>query len=408
MNQIEKVLQHIRGARLRAVHAAPYLATALWRLRGPHVVHIPNGYMGVSDNWVLYIDVDKLVDIPSNQLAGALRHEVWHLLRRHAQRMGSRHRMRWNWAGDLSINSDLQEEGVALPPGVLYPGRFNLPDHQITEWYYENLPVPPEEENAGSGSCADGVRREYENDSHCPAGLKDDEQNAPGEMEKTLVRRAVAKELQAQIAKKPGTIPGNLARWADETLAPPQIPWQQYMAGVVRGALAHAAGMVDYSYCRPSRRQSVLGPVIMPSLRRPVPVVAVVFDTSGSMGAEEGKAALSEVKGVLLAAGAQSIHVFGVDSEVHSKQRITNVRQVRVAGGGGTDMGAGLAAAAELHPRPAFTVVLTDGYTPWPAETPRCGRIIVCLVGDSAAADDTVPSWARTVRIHLQNERGVS
>ena len=34
-------------------------------------------------------------------------------------------------------------------------------------------------------------------------------------------------------------------------------------------------------------------------------------------------------------------------------------------------MGAGLAKAAELGPRPDLIVVLTDGYTPWPSSAPR-------------------------------------
>ena len=40
-------------------------------------------------------------------------------------------------------------------------------------------------------------------------------------------------------------------------------------------------------------------------------------------------------------------------------------------------MGAGIAAAAALRPRPAVTVVLTDGYTPWPERAPKGIRVVV-------------------------------
>jgi hypothetical protein len=57
------------------------------------------------------------------------------------------------------------------------------------------------------------------------------------------------------------------------------------------------AGQVDYSYTRPSRRTGG-GNMAMPSLRSPQPRVAVVFDTSGSMGEADLRAAAAEVHGV--------------------------------------------------------------------------------------------------------------
>jgi hypothetical protein len=66
------------------------------------------------------------------------------------------------------------------------------------------------------------------------------------------------------------------------------------------------------------------------------------------------------------------------------------------AGGGGTDMGAGITAAYALRPRPAIAVVLTDGYTPWPDRAPKGMRVVVALLGDSSPE---APAWARAVRV---------
>ena len=80
--------------------------------------------------------------------------------------------------------------------------------------------------------------------------------------------------------------------------------------------------------------------------------------------------------------------------------------QVQLIGGGGTDMGAGLAAATGLRPRPQVVVVLTDGWTPWPARSPRAVSVVVGLLADPpldgggvGGGPAGVPSWARTVRI---------
>jgi len=44
---------------------------------------------------------------------------------------------------------------------------------------------------------------------------------------------------------------------------------------------------------------------------------------------------------------------------------------VKLLGGGGTDMGAGLARAAELRPKPDIIVVLTDGTLPGHRRLPK-------------------------------------
>jgi hypothetical protein len=58
-------------------------------------------------------------------------------------------------------------------------------------------------------------------------------------------------------------------------------------------------------------------------------------------------------------------------------------------------MGAGLAAASKLKPRPQVAIVLTDGYTPWPKTPPRKMRVVVGLLDPSGATAE----WARTVKI---------
>jgi predicted metal-dependent peptidase len=88
--------------------------------------------------------------------------------------------------------------------------------------------------------------------------------------------------------------------------------------------------------------------------------------------------------------------VLACDTAVGAAQRVSSARQVTLTGGGGTDMGAGIAAAAGLRPRPAVCVVLTDGYTPWPCGAPKGMRVVVGLLG-SGAPD--APAWAKAVRV---------
>ncbi|MFE3940184.1 VWA-like domain-containing protein, partial [Streptomyces goshikiensis] len=110
-------------------------------------------------------------------------------------------------------------------------------------------------------------------------------------------------------------------------------------------------------------------------------------------------AALAEVTGGLrvVGLGAHRVAVLACDADVHAVTRVTSAEQVTLAGGGGTDMTVGISAALALPDRPNIVVVLTDGYTPWPAETPSC-RLIAALIG---AAAPEPPSWVETVRVDL-------
>ena len=155
-----------------------------------------------------------------------------------------------------------------------------------------------------------------------------------------LLRRQVAQDVIAH-AKPAGDVPGGLLRWAEEILNP-KVNWRRVLAAELRRAVAEVSGAVDYSYRRPSRRAAVAGDVVLPALRRPVPEVAVVCDTSGSMTEDLLAAALAEVEGLLRALGmARQVRVLACDTAVGAAQRVSSARQVQLVGGGGTDMGSG-------------------------------------------------------------------
>jgi predicted metal-dependent peptidase len=95
------------------------------------------------------------------------------------------------------------------------------------------------------------------------------------------------------------------------------------------------------------------------------------------------------------------VRVMAVDAAVQTVQSVTNARQLNLVGGGGTDMGAGLVAAARLRPRPSVVVVLTDGMTPWPAQAPKGMQVVVGMIGNRTQGGRpwAAPAWARVVPI---------
>ena len=132
-------------------------------------------------------------------------------------------------------------------------------------------------------------------------------------------------------------------------------------------------------------------------MQRPLITVAVIVDTSGSVGQPELDSAFAEVRGVISAAsvGSRGLLVLACDAEVGATTRVRRANAVRLVGGGGTDMRVGIAAAEAARPRPHVVVVITDGYTPWP-ERPGRARLVVAIIGGQSAAQNT-PDWATTV-----------
>lgn len=377
----------LAGAALRLTTSHPYLGSALWGMRRAPAPGL--GTMAVDAGWRLYFDPATVEGWTVAEVAGVLYHEVCHLLRDHAARRPAEAAPRtWNIACDAEINDDLRDEAVTLPAAAIYPAAFGMPDGRLAEEYWLGMPKQTAAGNvvAIAGWC-----------QPAPAGLEAqlalrDAGLSPGEAQ--LVRRDVARAIREHRGR--GTAPGHLQRWA-EAMLEPRIDWRHELASHLRQATGTIAGMCDYSYARPSRRHGSGGSVVFPALVRPEVRVAIVVDTSGSMGTDDLAAALGEVQGILAAATQREpAVVLAVDAAVQATSRAFRASDVRLAGGGGTDMGAGFAAAAQLHPRPHILVVITDGYTPWPAAPLPGIETIVVLIGHGART--SAPAWARTIR----------
>lgn len=397
------------AARLAAAERQPFLAEALYAMSP--VSNPGRGTFAVDENWRLLVDPEALDRWTVQEVAGVLLHEVGHLVRDHAGRAKAipvQQRLGWLWnlAADAEINQDLFRDGVELPNGAVTPDGLGLPNGKVAEFYYRSLEEDPPEVDelpeCGSGCTglgdldhvASGAGRSGADRVRLLAEALD---GVPGlsEGEQVLLRRRLAIVISS-MGRDAGSEMGGWGRWAEAHLDP-VVDWRPLLRGAVRAAIGEVAGMVDYSYRRPSRRR-VPG-VILPSMTEPVPTVAAIVDTSGSMSPEQLNAAWAEVQGAILAVGIRRELVSVLVNDVAVELVDTPMsKRVELRGGGGTDLRNGIEHAASLRPRPSVVVVLTDGFTPWPAVPPPF-RLIVGLVGEEVADPDRVPSWATTVII---------
>ncbi len=383
--------QRLAAARLWAAMRFPYLASALF---ASAVVPAPGlGSIAVDRSWRLYIDPTLVDRWSAEEIGSVLIHHVGHLLRDHAgraERLGIDGTSEDDWvaAADAEINDDLVDGGVQFPVDPLVPSVLECEPGRFAEEYFRRI----RGKGICPGECGSGAHAQPRGWEHAADGAPE---ITPASAD--LLRCQVASEIKNSAGKLPGSVPQGWQRWAGELLEP-KVDWRQALAAEIRTGVASIAGCVDYSYMRPARRASVTGDVILPALRHPLPTIAVVIDTSGSMSDGVLGDLVVEVEGILRAIGVgrSRLDILACDAEVHAVRRVTSARQVELFGGGGTNMGAGIDAALALRPRPSVIVVLTDGYTRWPADGPKGVCVVVGLVG---AAEWPAPSWAKLVHI---------
>jgi predicted metal-dependent peptidase len=427
------------AARVQAQYRWPYISHLLFSMRQVEVTDGSLQTMAVDSSWRLYFNPEFVLSQDVQSLATVLQHEAMHCMLTHADRFeelrdATPNRKVFNIAADCGINHVIEEAGFSFSDHF-QPVRFadfdSIDEKMSTEQAYyilmeqssgtkpseddenpgkaedpsENKPKDHgQKEEAGSsqddhdcGSVSGGLPREYE--------LAIEDERAPGSSKETqaVVISRVASDV-TQAAKGRGSVPGGLQRWADEWLSP-QVNWRRQLAVRVRTSLATKSGRRDYSMMRPSRREQglTLGDVQirLPSMRQPAsPKTKVILDTSGSIGTEELKAALAEVMGILKAVGnSDGLYVIPCDSKAYPAQLVrtpTDMKNLKLPGGGGTDMGMGLAAAVLDKPKPDVIIVITDGFTPWPDEKPKgCDNFIVVVTEQQGM--NGVPIWAKSI-----------
>lgn len=394
------------AARLLAVRARPYLATALYALHLVESRRVPT--MGVDRYWRCYVSPAFVDRTSVEELASILVHEVSHLLRDHHGRSdrfarehnltGPGERLRMNIAADAEINDDAYGDGLVRPEGAVLPATLGLPDGELMEDYLHQFRLGQHTQDMAwldCGSGADGLDREWELGPDGADGLTEQERDA--------VRFRVAQG----IIGRPGDTPGGWRRWAEEALHPPQ-PWRDLLGAAIRSAVSAPGVVEDYTYGRPARRSAGLPGVVLPSLRRTPPRVSVVIDTSGSVSDAELGSALLETAAVCRAVGGRRdlVTVLSCDAAARIVDPLCRADGIPLIGGGGTDLRTGFAKALRAQHRPDVIVVLTDGWTAWPTSRPPC-RTVVGLFrrerswreDDPDYVPDRPPTWARVVDI---------
>lgn len=288
---------------------------------------------------------------------------------------------KYNQAADYIINDSLVNAKVGSMPmmngqEVGLHDRSIATDMDLADDVYQKLPDLPKQPGGGHGN--------FDQHIEPPPGAK-----MPTDAD---VKRALASAKNA--AKAQGKMPGNLERLVGEIIEP-TLNWKE----LLRAMLTANAGRGMATWNRPNRRRIATPPhIYFPgSTGFATGGVAVVVDTSGSVGQDELRAFMSELSGILDECRPEWCKVLWTDARVAAVDDVddmTDLTSLTAHGGGGTDQEAAFRYLDEHGIRPDTCVVLTDLYTPFTTEPDYD------VIWASTTKDRTAP-YGKTIHIDM-------
>jgi predicted metal-dependent peptidase len=400
--------------RLIAIRKAPYFRAMITSL-------VPLdcdwcGTIGVTATGLLPFNRAWIEKRNKEEMGALYWHEVMHLVLNHHGRRGDRDPYLWNVAGDIFINDQGRSTlNLVFPAGGWFPELIGAPKNLSADEYYALLLKMGKEavEGAGpgkpgdweSGQCGSGAGNAIKGEPSDQAA-----EGGRSESEIQQTRMTVAEAVKAHCKQQGpgrGNLPLGMDRWADDMQAPTKVPWQSVLARTVRQAVAFRPGAVDYSFSRVSRRQAGVGygvgSPIIPAMVRPVPQVAIVLDTSGSMSQGQLSQGIAETISVLKTCGSE-IDFLSCDHAVHAHSKVTSPSQLSklVKGGGGSSFVPAFEHIARMRRRPQLAIFMTDGFIGVPERAPK-GMDVIWLLIDAGDNAGSMPTTAYGKHIVIES-----
>jgi predicted metal-dependent peptidase len=311
-----------------------------------------------TDGRNLYYSREFFEKLTTKQVEFVVAHEILHNIFDHLGRKESRDARIFNIAADYCVNGQLIRDRIGEMPAE--PKIYHDPKHygkSAEQIYDEIYNAMDEEELAALGQLLD---------DHIDWGDKDNNGTRPSYSKDELkqirdeIREAT---MQAANAAGAGNTPANIARMIKE-LTEPKMNWRELLRQQIQSTIKN-----DYSFMRPNRKGWHTG-AILPGMKLDETIdVCIAIDMSGSIGDEQAKDFIAEIKGIMEEYKDYTIKLWCFDTRVYNEADFDaysgdDILDYEVMGGGGTDFMANWEYMKEHDINPKKFIMFTDGY-PW-------------------------------------------
>lgn len=350
-------VQKLTSAKIGLLFRHPFFGTIATRL----TLKESNSWLptAATDGRHIYYNSSFIEGLSTKQVEFLIAHEIFHAILDHLGRVGNRNKMLANVAMDFAVNQLLVDNGIGefIEGGCLDEKYREMPWEAI----YDDLMKNASENGNGDLKTLD-VHLEP---SSCGGdGSNKGEQNGQptlSEADLEEIREEIKSAvISASQACSRQNLPSCIRDIVDE-LTVPKVNWKDVIRSRIKSLINS-----DYSFHRPSRRGFQSG-IIFPGMIKGDRVdLTISIDTSGSIGTEDIRAFLSEIKGIVSQFRDFKIHLWCFDTSVHNSVVIEQENEhdldsYEIKGGGGTDFSVNWDYMKENDITPELFLMFTDG-----------------------------------------------
>ena len=323
-----------------------------------------------TDGRKFYYNTEFVNKLKPKELEFLFGHEVLHNVYDHMSRAGKERDPRlFNCAADFCVNADLidQRIGEKITPCLydqkykgwsaeeVYDDLYENADKYSLEDLIEQLLDEHMDGKDGDGDDDSDDEKDSNNDkkSKRPRLSEEERQQIRDE-----VREAV---LQAAQATGADNLPSGVKRLIKD-LTQPVVNWRELLQQQIQSTVKD-----DYSWMRMNRRGWGMD-AILPGMKPGNQIdICIAIDTSGSIGEEDIRDFMSEIKGIMEAYDEYKLQVWSFDTDVYNHETFTSdnmedITSYEPKGGGGTDFDANWRFMKANDIEPKKFIMFTDGY----------------------------------------------
>ena len=336
-----------------------------------------------TDGRTIFFNRDFFEPLTVKQIEFVIAHEIMHNVFDHLGRTEGRDRRIFNAAADYCVNGQLVRDKIGeQPPEIKI---FHDPKYYgwSAEQVYDDIYAKHDEESLKAlGQLLD---------EHVDWGDSDGKDGKPQYTKDELkqirdeIREAT---IQAANAAGAGNVPASIQRMIKE-LTEPKMNWREIIRQQIQSTIRN-----DYTFMRPNRKGWHMNAVLPGQNFDTTIDICVAIDMSGSIGDEQARDFINEIKGIMQEFKDFNMKLWCFDTSVYNEADFNGYTcdefdDYEVVGGGGTDFDANWEYMKAHDINPKKFIMFTDGYPygSWGDEN-YCDTVFI-IHGN----DKIVPPW---------------